>query len=52
MLDAKGSLEAPVQVTAAPTATQLLEELAALKSRNMITEEEYQEKRKEILKRM
>jgi hypothetical protein len=54
MMDAKGALEPGMSISAAPasSATQLLEELAALKERNMITEEEYQEKRKEILRRM
>ena len=55
MLDAKGSIEGlQPAAMAAPqqTATQLLEELAALKSRNLISEEEYQAKRKEILQRM
>lgn len=54
MLDAKSVMEGLTSGPAASqsTATQLLEELASLKSRNMVTEEEYQEKRKEILKRM
>lgn len=54
MMDAKQAIEgAPMTVSAAaPTATQLLDELASLKSRNVITEEEFQEKRKEILRRM
>lgn len=53
MLNAKADVEpsSAVQIVQA-SSTQLLEELAQLKSRNMITEEEYQEKRKEILKRM
>jgi len=50
MLNAKADLEPSAGIQA--SSTQLLEELAQLKSRNMITEEEYQEKRKEILKRM
>lgn len=57
MLDAKGALEplpagAAGSVAASSTATQLLEELDGLRNRKMISEEEYQEKRKEILKRM
>ena len=54
MLDAKGALEGGPAVVMAPqtSATQLLEELAALKSKNLISEEEYQAKRKEILQRM
>jgi uncharacterized membrane protein YdbT with pleckstrin-like domain len=55
MLEAKAQFE-PLGgvVTAAPVVspTQLLEELAKLKERGMITEEEFQEKRKEILKRI
>jgi len=50
MLNAKADLEPSAGIQA--SSTQLLEELAQLKSRNMITEDEYQEKRKEILKRM
>ena len=53
MLNAKSGLEPSAVIqTAQASSTQLLEELAQLKSRNMITEEEYQEKRKEILRRM
>lgn len=55
MLDAKNASETGQSAPAAPassTATQLLEELASLKSRSLISEEEYQEKRKEILRRM
>jgi uncharacterized membrane protein YdbT with pleckstrin-like domain len=55
MMDAKAGLETyPAATIAAPqaTATQLLDELASLRTRSMITEEEYQEKRKEILRRM
>ena len=55
MLEAKSLLE-PVGGHAAfvapQTATQLLEELDQLRVRQMISDEEYQEKRKEILKRM
>ena len=53
MLNAKADLE-PI-IPAAPSALspgQLLEELAQLRTKNMITEEEYQAKRKEILQRM
>jgi uncharacterized membrane protein YdbT with pleckstrin-like domain len=54
MLDAKTVLE-PIPVPTGATSisiSQLLEELSLLKARNMITEAEYEEKRKEILKRM
>lgn len=55
MLEAKSLLE-PVAaspfVGQAQTATQLLEELEQLRARKMITDVEYEEKRKEILKRM
>lgn len=53
MLNAKADLEPSAGIqTIQASSTQLLEELAQLKSRNMITEKEYQEKRKEILRRM
>ncbi len=53
MLNAKSELEPSAAFPGVQaSSTQLLEELAQLKSRNMITEEEYQEKRKEILRRM
>ncbi len=57
MLEAKARMEPIGLVSSVPassplTPTQLLEELAQMKARNMITEEEYQEKRKEILKRI
>lgn len=54
MLGAKASLEPISTAAAVPQAssTQLLEELARLKAKNLISEEEYNEKRKEILKRM
>jgi hypothetical protein len=53
MLGAKAQLEpignaAPASISAA----QSMEELAQLKAKNLISEEEYNEKRKEILKRM
>jgi uncharacterized membrane protein YdbT with pleckstrin-like domain len=54
MLDAKTILE-PTPTgpgSLSTSATQLLEELAQLKAKNMISETEYEEKRKEILKRM
>jgi uncharacterized membrane protein YdbT with pleckstrin-like domain len=55
MLEAKSLLE-PIATSAfvgQPTsATQLLEELDQLRARKMITDVEYEEKRKEILKRM
>lgn len=56
LLKAKAAFEPGPPAGAAapgtPTATQLLEELAALKSRGMISEAEYQQKRSEILRRM
>src|SRR3990172_7424638 len=54
MLDAKGNLEPtiPAAAAAGTSATTLLEELATLKERHMISEQESEEKRKEILKRM
>ncbi len=55
MLEAKSLLE-PIStsplVAQAASATQLLEELDQLRARKMITDVEYEEKRKEILKRM
>ncbi len=56
MMEAKATLE-PIGTGIMPipsqaSATQLLEELAALKGKNMITEEEFQQKRKDILSRM
>ncbi|HSE41607.1 MAG TPA: PH domain-containing protein [Acidobacteriota bacterium] len=55
MLESKSLME-PVGVPqgfAAPaSATQLLEELEQLRARKMISDTEYEEKRKEILKRM
>ena len=55
MLEAKGLLE-PISVSPligqASSATQLLEELEQLHTRKMISDVEYEEKRKEILKRM
>ena len=55
MLNAKAGLEDAAPSAPGPassSATQLLEELAQLKARGLITETEYQEKRKDILKRM
>jgi uncharacterized membrane protein YdbT with pleckstrin-like domain len=53
MLEAKSMLEPTAAAFTAPvSATQLLEELDQLRSRNMISDAEYEEKRKEILKRM
>jgi uncharacterized membrane protein YdbT with pleckstrin-like domain len=57
MLEAKSLLEpiatsAFVGQSAPASATQLLEELEQLRTRKMITDVEYEEKRKEILKRM
>jgi uncharacterized membrane protein YdbT with pleckstrin-like domain len=55
MLEAKSLLEpiAGSPLIGQPTsATQLLEELDQLRARKMITDLEYEEKRKEILKRM
>ncbi|HJZ12875.1 MAG TPA: PH domain-containing protein [Acidobacteriota bacterium] len=53
MLSAKENVEPSLSPAATPaSASQLLDELAQLRDKKMITEEEYQEKRKEILKRM
>ncbi len=53
MLEAKAKSETFQQVEIAPrSATELLEELSQLRSKNMLSESEYEEKRKEILKRM
>jgi uncharacterized membrane protein YdbT with pleckstrin-like domain len=56
MLEAKSALEPTAAAFAAPaaaaTATQLLEELEQLRARKMISDAEYEEKRKEILRRM
>lgn len=53
MLDAKAKSESVSEVELrSRSATDLLEELAQLKSKNMLSESEYEEKRKEILKRM
>jgi len=54
MLTAKSEME-PISgapQVAVASATQLLEELAQLKQKGLVSEEEYNEKRKEILKRM
>jgi uncharacterized membrane protein YdbT with pleckstrin-like domain len=55
MLEAKSLLE-PIStsplVAQAASATQLLEELDQLRARKMISDVEYEEKRKDILKRM
>ncbi|MCI0417532.1 PH domain-containing protein [bacterium] len=54
MLEAKSLFEpiAAVAIAGQTSATQLLEELDRLRARRMITDVEYEEKRKEILKRM
>jgi uncharacterized membrane protein YdbT with pleckstrin-like domain len=54
MLESKSLLEptGPHAVAATRSATELLEELEQLRARQMISDAEYQEKRKEILKRM
>jgi hypothetical protein len=57
MLESKSLLEptaAMAFAASAPaaTATQLLEELEQLRARKMISDAEYEEKRKEILRRM
>jgi uncharacterized membrane protein YdbT with pleckstrin-like domain len=55
MLTAKSAMEpiaAAQHAVVASAPTQLLEELAQLKQKGLISEEEYVEKRKEILKRM
>lgn len=53
MLNAKADIE-PIgtQAFAKTTATQLLEELEQLRTRKLVSEVEFEEKRKEILKRM
>ena len=55
MLTAKSEMEPisaiPHSAVSSSSPTQLLEELAQLKQKNLISEEEYNEKRKEILKR-
>jgi uncharacterized membrane protein YdbT with pleckstrin-like domain len=56
MLESKSLLEpiaaSPFVGGAPASATQLLEELEQLRARKMVTDVEYEEKRKEILKRM
>jgi uncharacterized membrane protein YdbT with pleckstrin-like domain len=56
MLGAKANLEPLIgssqPVSNSSSSAQLLQELTQLKEQNLITEQEYQEKRKEILKRM
>jgi len=54
MLNAKGELEPIGTPAASPlkTATQLLDELEQLRVRNLVSAAEFEEKRKEILKRM
>jgi uncharacterized membrane protein YdbT with pleckstrin-like domain len=53
LLEAKAKSEPAPQIELAKrSVTDLLEELAQLKARNMLTDSEYEEKRKEILKRM
>ena len=52
MMGAKAGLEPLHPAVASTSSSQLLEELAQLKAKNLISEEEYNEKRKEIIKRM
>jgi uncharacterized membrane protein YdbT with pleckstrin-like domain len=53
MLNAKGEMEPIGTPTAAvKTATQLLDELEQLRARKLVSDAEFEEKRKEILKRM
>src|SRR5262249_10166900 len=55
MLNAKADLEpGSAAAVAAParTATELLDELEQLRARKMVTDAEFEEKRKEIIKRM
>ncbi len=52
MMGAKAGLEPLHPAVASTSSGQLLEELAQLKAKNLISEEEYNEKRKEIIKRM
>lgn len=53
MLKAKAEMEpmTSADTSLRPSLTMLLEDLAVVREREMISEEEYQEKRKEILKR-
>ena len=54
MLGAKAGMEPIVGTipSSSTSPTQLLEELSQLKAKNLISEEEYNEKRKEIIKRI
>lgn len=54
MLNAKAEMEPITGSVTAPaaSATQLLDELTQLRQKNMISDAEFEEKRKEILKRM
>jgi uncharacterized membrane protein YdbT with pleckstrin-like domain len=52
MMGAKAGLEPLHPAVASTSSAQLLEELAQLKAKDLISEEEYNEKRKEIIKRM
>ncbi len=53
MLEAKAVLEPDIHsMTPVASPAQLIEELTRMKAKNLISEEEYTEKRKEILKRM
>ncbi|MCI0411433.1 PH domain-containing protein [bacterium] len=52
MMGAKAGLEPLHPAVTSASSAQLLEELAQLKAKNLISEEEYNEKRKEIIKRM
>jgi uncharacterized membrane protein YdbT with pleckstrin-like domain len=52
MMGAKAELEPLHTAVSSTSPSLLLEELAQLKSKNLISEEEYNEKRKEIIKRM
>lgn len=52
MMGAKAELEPIYTAVSSTSPSLLLEELAQLKAKNLISEEEYNEKRKEIIKRM
>jgi uncharacterized membrane protein YdbT with pleckstrin-like domain len=53
LLEAKARSEQPAESLSVPrSATELLQELADLRAKNLVSDSEYEEKRKEILKRM
>jgi uncharacterized membrane protein YdbT with pleckstrin-like domain len=53
LLEAKARSEYPAEINpSGRSATELLQELADLRAKNLVSDSEYEEKRKEILKRM